>query len=155
MTDKIVMGPMSTAPRDRFILLAFASGYTSTPLRFHACRWSSDYGMWRTHSNDAPGDDGDDRPLGWLPLPALWRPVVGDLVRVTTPSLKVPTNATVRRVDSDGVMVYFDVPVKLHIEDLTKPVTLPAKTEITISLADVEPFLDSSRVKASMRLPSA
>ncbi len=60
---------IDTAPRDgRFILLAGPSGYTGTPLRYEAGRWSTDYRAWVNHSNDRFTDGGADATY-WMPLP--------------------------------------------------------------------------------------
>ncbi|NIP54123.1 MAG: hypothetical protein GWN00_01495 [Aliifodinibius sp.] len=64
--------PIETAPKDgTYILVAGDSGYTTTPLRFEACRYDAEYrpkSPWITHSNDC-FEDGGNLPKWWMPLP--------------------------------------------------------------------------------------
>lgn len=61
--------PIKFAPRDgSFVLLAGPSGYTTTPLRFMAGRWSKDRGAWVNHANDRVTDDGSE-PTLFMPIP--------------------------------------------------------------------------------------
>jgi len=69
----IKLQPIETAPKDgRFILLAGDSGYTTTPLRFQACRYYPEYrplSPWVDHANDC-FEDGGGPPLYWMELPS-------------------------------------------------------------------------------------
>ena len=64
--------PIETAPKDgRYILLFGPSGYSTTPLRCHVCRWHHSYrplDAWQTYSDDAFSDSGDP-PTHWCPIP--------------------------------------------------------------------------------------
>lgn len=62
--------PIEIAPKDgRFILLAGPSGYTTTPLRFEACRYVKSYpSPWRNHAGDT-FEDGGEPATHWMPLP--------------------------------------------------------------------------------------
>lgn len=65
--------PIETAPRDgRYVLLAGPSGYSTTPLRFEACRYDVQFRPrqpWVNHSGDS-FLDGGDAPTHWMPLPS-------------------------------------------------------------------------------------
>ena len=62
--------PIETAPKDRFVLLAGPSGYTTIETVFSTGRMCSDYhvGRWINHSNDDLTDWGFE-PTHWKPLP--------------------------------------------------------------------------------------
>jgi len=60
--------PISTAPRDRFILLAGDSGYSTTKLRFESGRWNASKERWDNHANDAFTDGGAE-PEWWTDIP--------------------------------------------------------------------------------------
>lgn len=60
--------PISTAPLDRYILVAGPSGYSSTPLRVAVCCWAESHGNWRNHAFDSFTDGGPE-PLWWMELP--------------------------------------------------------------------------------------
>lgn len=66
MSDKLK--PINTAPRDKWILLAGDSGYSTTPLRFEAGKFSTNRGYWITYCNDAFTDGGGE-PKWWMELP--------------------------------------------------------------------------------------
>ena len=77
MNDAVQLHPIATAPRDgSYVLVAGGSGYTTTPLRFAACRWEDGgaYGLksagWRTHSDDWFTEGGADA-THWAPLPVV------------------------------------------------------------------------------------
>ncbi len=64
---------ISTAPRDRYILVSAPSGYGSTPLRVGVCKWDdSPGGMtgWRTYAWDWFTDEGEDA-IYWMELPII------------------------------------------------------------------------------------
>lgn len=65
--------PISTAPKDRFIILAGPSGYCSTPLRAEICRYDPEYRPRQPWVNHAGNSflDGGEGPKYWLPLPKL------------------------------------------------------------------------------------
>ena len=62
--------PIATAPKDRFVLLAGPSGYTTIETVFATGRMCSDYhvGRWIDHANDDLTDWGFE-PTHWMPLP--------------------------------------------------------------------------------------
>ena len=62
--------PIETAPKDRFVLLAGPSGYTTIETVFATGRMCSDYhvGRWIDHANDDLTDWGFE-PTHWMPLP--------------------------------------------------------------------------------------
>ena len=62
--------PISTAPKDAFVLLAGPSGYTTIKTVFTTGRMCSDYhkGRWIDHANDDLTDWGFE-PTHWMPLP--------------------------------------------------------------------------------------
>ena len=62
--------PISTAPKDEFVLLAGPSGYTTIETVFTTGRMCSDYhaGRWIDHANDDLTDWGFN-PTHWMPLP--------------------------------------------------------------------------------------
>ena len=62
--------PISTAPKDAFVLLAGPSGYTTIKTVFATGRMCSDYhkGRWIDHANDDLTDWGFE-PTHWMPLP--------------------------------------------------------------------------------------
>ena len=62
--------PIETAPKDRFVLLAGPSGYTTIETVFATGRMCSDYhvGRWIDHANDDLADWGFE-PTHWMPLP--------------------------------------------------------------------------------------
>ena len=62
--------PIATAPKDRFVLLAGPSGYTTIETVFATGRMCSDYhvGRWIDHANDDLTDWGFE-PTHWTPLP--------------------------------------------------------------------------------------
>ena len=62
--------PIATAPKDRFVLLAGPSGYTTIETVFATGRMCSDYhvGRWIDHANDDLTDWGFE-PTHWRPLP--------------------------------------------------------------------------------------
>ena len=62
--------PISTAPKDVFVLLAGPSGYTTIKTVFTTGRMCSDYhkGRWIDHANDDLTDWGFE-PTHWMPLP--------------------------------------------------------------------------------------
>lgn len=60
--------PISTAPHNRFVLVAGDSGYSTTPLRFEVCRYDSSREDWRDYSNDSYSDGGGE-PLYWMEIP--------------------------------------------------------------------------------------
>lgn len=62
--------PIATAPKDRFVLLAGPSGYTTIETVFATGRMCSDYhvGRWIDHANDDLTDWGFE-PTHWKPLP--------------------------------------------------------------------------------------
>jgi len=60
--------PISTAPRNRPILLAGDSGYTSIKLRFESGRWNSDKQRWDNYANDAFTEGGPE-PKWWMEIP--------------------------------------------------------------------------------------
>ena len=62
--------PIATAPKDRFVLLAGPSGYTTIETVFATGRMCSDYhvGRWIDHANDDLADWGFE-PTRWMPLP--------------------------------------------------------------------------------------
>ena len=62
--------PIATAPKDRFVLLAGPSGYTTIETVFATGRMCSDYhvGCWIDHANDDLTDWGFE-PTHWMPLP--------------------------------------------------------------------------------------
>ena len=62
--------PIATAPKDRFVLLAGPSGYTTIETVFATGRMCSDYhvGRWIDHANDDLADWGFE-PTHWMPLP--------------------------------------------------------------------------------------
>lgn len=70
MTSTTSLQPISTAPRDQFILVACPSGYTTTPTVFTTAIRHSDYkvGRWVDHANDDLADGGLV-PTHWMPLP--------------------------------------------------------------------------------------
>lgn len=61
---------IATAPKDRFVLLAGPSGYTTIETVFATGRMCSDYhvGRWIDHANDDLTDWGFE-PTHWMPLP--------------------------------------------------------------------------------------
>lgn len=73
----MTLKPIATAPRDgRYILLGGPSGYTTTPLRFEACRYDEVYrprNPWVNHANDHFSDGGGD-PTCWCELPTFKTP---------------------------------------------------------------------------------
>ena len=62
--------PIETAPKDKFLLLAGSSGYTTTPFVYTTGRMCSDYHTrrWIDHVNDDLTDWGFE-PSHWMPLP--------------------------------------------------------------------------------------
>ena len=65
--------PIATAPKDRFVLLAGPSGYTTIETVFATGRMCSDYhvgrvGRWIDHANYDLADLGFE-PTHWMPLP--------------------------------------------------------------------------------------
>ena len=62
--------PIAAAPKDRFVLLAGPSGYTTIETVFATGRMCSDYhvGRWIDHANDDLTDWGFE-PTHWMPLP--------------------------------------------------------------------------------------
>jgi len=66
--------PISTAPKDgTYVLVAGGSGYTTTPLRFAACRYDPEYRLidpWVDHANDRFTDGGEE-PKYWMLLPTV------------------------------------------------------------------------------------
>lgn len=63
--------PIETAPKDgTYVLVACPSGYTTTPLRFHAARYHTGLltDSWVTDSNDCVSEFGEE-PIYWAPLP--------------------------------------------------------------------------------------
>lgn len=61
---------IETAPKDKFVLLAGPSGYTTLKTTFTTGRTCSDYhkGRWIDHANDDLTDWGFE-PTHWMPLP--------------------------------------------------------------------------------------
>ena len=59
--------PISSAPRNRYILLAGNSGYTNTPLRIEIGKWSHDREAWMNHESDY-FTDGGPAPIYWAEL---------------------------------------------------------------------------------------
>lgn len=66
MSDKLK--PISTAPREKWILLAGDSGYTTTPLRFEAGKFDINRGYWVDHSGE-PFANGGPEPIYWMEIP--------------------------------------------------------------------------------------
>lgn len=66
MSDKLK--PISTAPKNKWVLLAGDSGYSTTPLRFTAGKWSADKECWVDHSNE-PFSHGGGEPEYWMEIP--------------------------------------------------------------------------------------
>ena len=62
--------PIETAPKDKFVLLAGPSGYTTIEIVYATGRMCSDYhvGRWIDHANDDLTDWGFE-PTHWMPLP--------------------------------------------------------------------------------------
>ena len=62
--------PIATAPKDKFVLLAGPSGYTTIEIVYATGRMCSDYhvGRWIDHANDDLTDWGFE-PTHWMPLP--------------------------------------------------------------------------------------
>ena len=62
--------PIETAPKDKFVLLAGPSGYTTIEIVYATGRMCSDYhvGRWIDHANDDLTDWGFE-PTHWRPLP--------------------------------------------------------------------------------------
>lgn len=62
--------PIETAPKDKFVLLAGPSGYTTIKIVHATGRMCSDYhaGRWIDHANDDLMDWGFE-PTHWMPLP--------------------------------------------------------------------------------------
>ena len=61
--------PIETAPKDKFVLLAGLSGYTTIEIVYTTGRMCSDYhvGRWIDHANDDLTDWGFE-PTHWMPL---------------------------------------------------------------------------------------
>ena len=68
MSDKLK--PISTAPRDKWILVAGDSGYATTPLRFESakCIWVGDQWVWKDYKGDYYSDRGGE-PEWWMEIP--------------------------------------------------------------------------------------
>ena len=68
--NKMEWQPIDTAPKDKFVLLAGPSGYTTIETVFATGRTCSDYrvGRWIDHANDDLTDWGFN-PTHWMPLP--------------------------------------------------------------------------------------
>lgn len=62
------MFKISTAPKDRYILLFGNSGYTHVELRGDIGRWNEDKQRWDDHAGDAITDSGEE-PVWWQEIP--------------------------------------------------------------------------------------
>lgn len=107
--------PISTAPHNKFLLVACRSGYVTTPWCYFVAQFTAGYlDRWDSVSND--GLDGEPEYWSELPVP----PIIDE-----GPVWKVPVNASSQvkafRYDpakqelfvrfSSGVYVYSDVPL--------------------------------------------
>lgn len=66
MSDKLK--PINTAPKNKWILLAGDSGYSTTPLRFEAGKWSESKEDWINHAGDLFIYGGPE-PEYWMEIP--------------------------------------------------------------------------------------